>query len=478
MNGTNQTQGTTEIKAPPKIRILAYTSSPTAPTGFGVFAKEIFTRLYQAGQLHQDNVFPKYQIQIIGVDFRPGDQNTFPFHICTTRDEWGILKLDEVIKREKFDIFFIMQDLHVFGLSGRDPRHDKPNVVDLMNQVQPDVPIITYFPVDRTPVPTRYIDQCLRKCDLNFAKSEFGKKEIEKTVEYYGGDPIKVDVIKSGVNTKEFFCIPSDDRKAIKKKWGWQDRFIIINVNRFQPRKNIQATLRAAALFGEGYKICDNCNNYYPKWKDCCDLCYSENVKEIKDGAPEMLLFLHMNNNEPSMGETKLDWLNHHVMCSGFSDQSGHMVYISNEFGKNKLGPEQVNLMYNMADVYLSTSLGEGVGLTTLEAMATGTKVIVPAHTSLIEYVGKAGHLIPCVAHVALPRDMAAQRQIVSVPKIVDALHEEYKEWLDNDHSKNIDVGAMKHIEQFSWDECAKKIDGAIMSVLGNRKLYRGIKNF
>ena len=44
-----------------------------------------------------------------------------------------------------------------------------------------------------------------------------------------------------------------------------------------------------------------------------------------------------------------------------------------------------LNNIYNASDVYLTTTLGEGWGLTLTEAMATKTPIICPLSTSFIE---------------------------------------------------------------------------------------------
>jgi glycosyltransferase involved in cell wall biosynthesis len=46
---------------------------------------------------------------------------------------------------------------------------------------------------------------------------------------------------------------------------------------------------------------------------------------------------------------------------------------------------EVVNQIYNASDVYLSTNLGEGWGLSITEAMATKTPIVVPNNTSIPE---------------------------------------------------------------------------------------------
>ena len=467
-----------EIKVKPeprKIRLLAYTSSPTVPTGFGMAAREIFTRLYGYGQRHDGEIYPKYDFQIVGIDFKGDDKNPFPFHICLTNDEWGVEKLVQVIKRERFDVFFIMQDLHVFGMTGRDRYKRMQSVVDMMNQIRPETPIVTYFPVDRSPVPSVYIERCLRKCDMNFVQSEFGKREIEKAIAYYGGDPLLLETVPNGINTEIFRPLPSEDRERIRKEWRWEGRFVIANINRFQPRKNVPSTLRAAALFGEGYKICE-CGNYYSLKLDRCDLCMSEKFNGIHAGNPDMVLYLHMNVREPSMGGSELDFLNNHVASAGFSNDSGRMVLITDSFGKNKLTPEDINTIYNCADVFLTTTFGEGVGLTVLEAMATGTRVIAPKHSAILEYAGNSATLIPNAAIVGgIPGDMAAQRPVVSVPRVVDALHEEYDIWLTNGRKKMVSQACVDRAKKFSWDECVKKLDKAFTFILGKRLIYRGV---
>jgi len=51
------------------------------------------------------------------------------------------------------------------------------------------------------------------------------------------------------------------------------------------------------------------------------------------------------------------------------------------------LPPEQHLRLYREADLFLSTSWGEGFGLPVLEAMAAGLLVVSPAHTGLAEFV-------------------------------------------------------------------------------------------
>ena len=58
-----------------------------------------------------------------------------------------------------------------------------------------------------------------------------------------------------------------------------------------------------------------------------------------------------------------------------------------------------LNGVYNAADVVISTSQGEGWGLTTTEAMAAGTPFIGPRHTTFVDILGEneeRGYLAAC----------------------------------------------------------------------------------
>ena len=68
-------------------------------------------------------------------------------------------------------------------------------------------------------------------------------------------------------------------------------------------------------------------------------------------------------------------------------------------YGPNHGMPiEAVNQIYNCADLVISTTLGEGWGLSLTEAMAVGIPVLAPRHTSVQEILGEnqeRGWLIP-----------------------------------------------------------------------------------
>lgn len=60
------------------------------------------------------------------------------------------------------------------------------------------------------------------------------------------------------------------------------------------------------------------------------------------------------------------------------------------DFSEQSGAPREfLNVLYNCADALVSTTTGEGFGLTTTDAMAAQRPVIVPRNTSSIEIVGE-----------------------------------------------------------------------------------------
>ena len=76
-------------------------------------------------------------------------------------------------------------------------------------------------------------------------------------------------------------------------------------------------------------------------------------------------------------------------LCRYFGLQLGEDYYVPVDHEDNKGIPRQgMNEVYNMMDVFLSCSLGEGFGLPYVEAMLAGVPVIAPDNTTTEELIG------------------------------------------------------------------------------------------
>ncbi|HNB53856.1 MAG TPA: glycosyltransferase family 4 protein, partial [Anaerolineales bacterium] len=116
---------------------------------------------------------------------------------------------------------------------------------------------------------------------------------------------------------------------------------------------------------------------------------------------------------------------------------------------------EDLPAYYSMADLYVSPSLLEGLGVTPIEAMACGTPAVVTDATSGPEEVGDAGCVVPtrdadalakAILHlVQHPNDLAALRarcrarvfQHFSYQRMTDLTLACYARFLDKDFHRN-----------------------------------------
>ena len=101
--------------------------------------------------------------------------------------------------------------------------------------------------------------------------------------------------------------------------------------------------------------------------------------------------------------------------------------------------PNDLPALYRGARVVVVPSLAEGFGLTALEAMASGTPVVVSNTTSLPEVVGDAGLLVD-------PRNVDAIADAIVAALTDDALHKELR------------ARGIARAAAFSWERTAREV--------------------
>ena len=111
---------------------------------------------------------------------------------------------------------------------------------------------------------------------------------------------------------------------------------------------------------------------------------------------------------------------------------------------------EDLATLYASATTLVYPSLYEGFGLPPLEAMASGTPVIVSNRSTLPEVVGTAGILID-------PTDDAALKDALA------RLVEDPAHWTERQ------AAALQQAAQFSWQRCARETLGIYRKVLAAR---------
>jgi glycosyltransferase involved in cell wall biosynthesis len=356
-----------------KIKILVYADSPTTATGFGTVSRNILSGLYATG---------KYEIDILGINYW-GDPHSFPFRIWPVgingdKDPYGRKKVFSMIQQMDFDILFFLQDTFILDFL--------PELQKALTEKGKLFKSIVYYPIDGTPKEGWLHN--VNACDYLVVYSEFGKAESLKILPTIK-EPL---VIPHGANTRDFFVANKKDVTAFRAQYfGSQaDKFVFTNLNRNQQRKDIPRTIAA--------------------------------FKEFNKIVPESLLYLHMAKRDQG-------WDLIEVVKSFGLDPTTDVIFPEN-FGPNQGYPRNiVNMIYNISDCVVSTTLGEGWGLSWIEAMATKTPVIMPGNTALIENIDEdKGWLANSGTNPSLytivPNDNEVIRPLVDIDDMVKKMLE------------------------------------------------------
>lgn len=356
-----------------KTKIIFYGDSPTCATGFGQVSRNILPALHESG---------RYEVDILGINYW-GDPHEYPFNIWPMavnqqRDPYGRQRLQQHLLDPQldYDILFFLQDTFILDFV--------PQMLENLKKSGKRFKSVFYYPVDG--VPKEAWIQAAHAVDYPVTYSEFARQQSINLVPEIES---KLQVMPHGVNPDVFFPLPEAHVKQFRQQFfGPQsDKFIVTNVNRNQQRKDIPATIRA--------------------------------FQEFKKQRPDSVLYLHM-------AAVDQGW-NLPEVIKGFGLNLKEDVILPQNFiPSNGFPLEVVNMIYNASDVVVSTTVGEGWGLSWTEAMATKTPVIFPQNTCLTEWITEEnGFPYPSggdIDHVTvLPNDN-------EVPRPTGHLHELVKQ--------------------------------------------------
>ena len=233
--------------------------------------------------------------------------------------------------------------------------------------------VASWVPVDHDPVPPAVLDFLAATGAVPIAMSRFGQEQLSAF------DPLYVP---HGVATDVYRPQP---RAELRAAGGFpQDAFVvgIVAVNKGVPsRKSLAEMIEAFAVF-----------------------------RARHDDA---VLYLHTEVEGQHQG-THLPSLLEELGV----DEDAVLVVDQNRYLFNPFTPEELAATYSTLDVLLNASMGEGFGLTVLEAQACGVPAIVTDFTAMSEVCG-AGWKVGYERHWT---DQASWQARPRVEEIVESL--------------------------------------------------------
>lgn len=417
-----------------KLKILIW-SDFVAPTGFAIVAKNLFDELHK-----------KYDVSIVGINYhgdRKYDTEKYFVYSVSRDDMLGIKRLPAIIKRENPDVLLLFQDIFYIA----------DHIEKFKKELKPTAKTIIYFPVDGSPFSQAW-KSTFKHADAIITYSDWAIKTIKETAEVSQ----EIHKLYHGVDTNIFKPLKMEAIKQIRKSLNWTNKFVAININRFQPRKAVPLSARAFSLFAKGYKLC-KCGHHMPLNRVSCDLnmCPPEDILEVVErNRRDVFYYLHMMPQEASMGPGRANLLQNHLLNAGFDDEDANTILGMNSANiyNEEVSEKQLNELYNSSNINVSSTLGEGCGLSLLESAATGTPSIAPRNSAIPEVLNGTGTLINNTTLMNQALDNGHLRPIVDVWAMAQAWEKEYQRWKNSGQEMTIDQNCLDNIHKnFMWQD-------------------------
>jgi D-inositol-3-phosphate glycosyltransferase len=358
-----------------------------------------------------------HEIVVVGINYS-GDPHSLPYKIypaagLNASDRFGIGRLPNVVQNERPDFIICLNDIWVVNQVWE-------RIHLLKDQCK--FKFIAYFPIDSE----WYIDSHLAYIkDWDFAIT-FTIEQAQRLIRM-GVKAKMLGVVPHGLDTGKFFEI--DQKEARKQLRIPEDKFIVLNANRNQPRKNIDLTIKAFAEFAVD--------------------------------KPDTLLYLHMS-------EKDLGWDVRAIFAAEMRrrhlDPSNRIIMTTNNIDYTNAPPDSLlNLVYNSADVGINTANGEGWGLVPFEHAACKKPQVLPDHTSFSD-VWKGKALLADVAAWIYDKDLGVERGIVDINDVATKLTKLYE---DKEFYKHIaeECHSVTLNPSYRWDKIAEGFEKAMQEV-------------
>lgn len=313
------------------------------PTGFGnvnghlaaAFARETELTMVASGHYEPDYDRGLYPYEIVGCELVAPE-------LRDLAHQRNLPVIERYVKAADWDIFVYQGDM---GWN-----NDVLEWVAAIQKEHPEKDSVFYMPVDGD-VSLAHGFNVFTWCSAPVVYTEHARSVVER---YAPAIAENMSVIGLGCEPDVFYPLSEEERQAARRHFfpeQYRDHFIALNVNRNQPRKDL---MRSMAAF-----------------------------HEFHETHPDSMLLFHSVVNDVGgnlIFQAKLLGCNAEIppVEIAFSD-----LNLSKPWER-----EELNRLYNACDVLISTSFGEGWGLTTTEAMAAGLPVVVPANTANLDLLG------------------------------------------------------------------------------------------
>lgn len=333
------------------------------------------------------------------------------------KDDFGRYVFMRSLLDVDYDVVFIMQDL---GVVVPMIPHIKKIKEDKKEQNKKLFKTIFYFPVDFALTPNLTVG--LDFFDSLITYTEYGRNQVLRLIPELKP---KLSVIPHGHNMKHFHPLPQSEKNTFRREYFGEEnefKFIVGCINRNQSRKDIPTTIFGFLEYWDNYN---------------------------KDS----FLYLHMNPKDP------MGWHLRTILAQTPLVEGRDFMFANRDETDKGSSVNKMNRIYNSLDAFLTTSTGEGWGLTITEAMACKVPVIAPNHTSIQEITNQGynafllNSLYPIVSMV--DNIVRFQSDIYEIADTINQVREAIYD--DSQEYRNKLQRAYDYVEKLDWKWIAGK---------------------
>lgn len=289
-----------------------------------------------------DTLRKTYDVAVLGINYH-GDPHDYPYKIWPCwpgGDGFGVKRVVWLLDQVQPDVVVLQND-----------PWNVPAYVDIIREVPvyANLPLVGFIAVDGK----NCKGEMLNGLQHAIFWTEFAQHEAMR-----GGMTVPSSVVPLGIDLETYRPM---NRRAARLRMGippeLSEAFIVGNVNRNQPRKRLDLTLQ-----------------YFADWIHYC-------------GVENAYLFVHVAPTGDNGIDVRQLAEHYNIINKTLIVEPPLMIGASED---------QMVDTYNSFDVQVSTTQGEGWGLTTMEGMACGIPQVIPDWSALGEWARDAAFMMKC----------------------------------------------------------------------------------
>ncbi len=370
------------------MKILTVGETPCINSGFANVLRTLNKYFIEQG----------HEVRQLGWCHMPNQPNTYPYKIYPVlspmgfENYFGVNIFDGIVEEYKPDIVFSLGDVYMLTWI---PNMKTRNMFKW----------VLYTPIDSAPIPRRW-QHALTDADQVITYSKYGYEELVKTGYRFKRD---IKMYYHGFNTNEFYPLSEEEKKETRAKNQLEDKFIFGYVGTNSQRK-------------DPARLLETWSKFRTDKKDVVLIMHTKPVEERQgyDLREAMMQYNLLEND---------------VIFSKGADPIGGIPI------------DDMNKLYNMLDVFVTTTNCEGFGLPFLEAAACGVPSIAVDYSSHRELLEGHGELVKPAAWI-YHRTLCQHRPLVDVDEFVEKMNKLY---YDRKLLKEYSDKCIIFAKQFEW---------------------------